>query len=117
MRALTFGLPVAAFVMTTPPYEWPTSTIGPEMVASTLDRYAESFRPPRRGFAGAITVYPWFCRLRVTLSQLETSDQPPCTKTIVGLGPPDGGPPFAAPAVRSGNARSRMSNPSVPNNP
>ena len=31
-RAFTFGLPVAALVTTAPPYEWPTSTIGPGMV-------------------------------------------------------------------------------------
>ena len=31
-RAFTFGFPVAALVMTAPPYEWPTKIIGPVMV-------------------------------------------------------------------------------------
>ena len=30
--ASTFGFPVAAFVMTAPPYECPTSTMGPVMM-------------------------------------------------------------------------------------
>src|SRR5205809_1088360 len=30
--AFTFGFPVAALVMTAPPYEWPTNIIGPVML-------------------------------------------------------------------------------------
>ena len=42
--------------MTAPPYEWPTSTIGPLMDRSTLATYAASLAGPRSGLAGAMTV-------------------------------------------------------------
>jgi hypothetical protein len=36
--ALTLALPVAALVMTAPPLEWPTCTIGPLMVSRKAAR-------------------------------------------------------------------------------
>jgi len=48
-------LPAAAFVITAPPYECPTSTSGPGVCASTLVMYAESPLKLLSGFAGAIT--------------------------------------------------------------
>src|SRR5713101_467988 len=52
-RAFTFGFPVAALVMTAPPYECPTRMIGPLMVWRKLAMYAESEVKPRSGLAGA----------------------------------------------------------------
>ena len=54
-RDWTFSFPVAALLMTTPPYEWPTSTIGPSIVARKLRRYSPSLVGPRSGFEKATT--------------------------------------------------------------
>src|SRR6266851_9282688 len=86
-KALTLGFPVAALVMTSPPYECPTRTMGPVMLARTLAMYAESLATPRSGFAGARTVYPRSCRRVMTPLQPEASAKAPWIRTIVGLGP------------------------------
>src|SRR5881409_340530 len=52
-RAFTFEFPVAALVMTAPPYECPTRMIGPLMVWRKLAMYAESEVKPRSGLGGA----------------------------------------------------------------
>src|SRR3981189_3054777 len=53
--AFTFGTPTAALVITAPPEEWATRTIGPEIVCKTLRMYAESEARSRSGLAGAMT--------------------------------------------------------------
>src|SRR5713101_2262744 len=73
--------------MTSPPYECPTRTIGPLMLARTLATYAESLATPRSGFAGARTVYPRSCSRVITPLQPEASAKAPWIRTIVGLGP------------------------------
>src|SRR5713101_1060264 len=62
--------------MTSPPYECPTRTIGPLMLAT-----------PRSGFTGARTVYPRSCSRAVTPLQPEASAKAPWIRTIVGFGP------------------------------
>src|SRR5882672_4714927 len=78
---------MAASVITMPPYECPTRTIGPEIVARTLARYAASVWSPRNGLAGATTEYPRSSSRWATAFQLDASAQPPWTSTTVALGP------------------------------
>src|SRR4051794_40607586 len=82
--AFTLGTPTAALVITAPPYEWPTSTIGPSIVFSTLLRYAASEATPRSGLAGARTSYPRRRKRPTTASQPLASVNAPCSTTIVG---------------------------------
>lgn len=51
--ALTSPLPWAAFDITEPPQEWPTTITGPSMAASRLRTKAASPERLRRGFAAA----------------------------------------------------------------
>src|SRR6266851_9700489 len=61
--------------------------MGPLMVARTLAMYAESVGTPRRGFAGASTVYPRSSSRVMTPPQPEASAKAPWIRTMVGLGP------------------------------
>src|ERR687890_785814 len=83
-----FGFPVAALVITAPPYEWPTSTTGPGSVSRKARTYAASPDSDRSGLATAATVYPSLCSGATTLLQLEASAQAPCTRTITGFDRP-----------------------------
>jgi hypothetical protein len=86
-RAFTFGSPVAALVITKPPYEWPTSTTGPVSVCRNVRTDAASLATDRSGLGMARTVYPSSCSRSVTPFQLEASAQEPCTSTMVGFAP------------------------------
>jgi hypothetical protein len=55
-RALTFASPVAALVITKPPYEWPTSTTGPVTVCRKARTDAASPATERSGLGMARTV-------------------------------------------------------------
>src|SRR5450830_1161424 len=54
--ALTLLAPVAAALITEPPYEWPTSTTGPLTLFSTAATEAASVLTLRSGLAAPITV-------------------------------------------------------------
>src|SRR5215510_13930501 len=84
--ALTFESPVAALVITAPPYEWPTRTIGPDSVSRNVRTYAASPDRDRSGLGIARTTYPSSWSREATLLQLDASAQAPCTRTIVGFG-------------------------------
>src|SRR5690349_14223365 len=71
--------------MTAPPYEWPTSTIGPEIVRRKSATSAVSLVRPRRGLSTARTAYPSRCRRSTSPLQLAALAQAPWTKTIVGF--------------------------------
>ena len=76
-----------AFVITTPPYEWPTRTTGPVVRWARNDAtYAASPATPCNRFGGVSTVKPWACSSVDTAFQLEPSAQAPWTRTIVGFG-------------------------------
>lgn len=82
---LDLSFPVAAFVMTAPPYEWPTRTIGPEMLRRRSATYAASSVRCRSGFAAPMAVNPRSCRARITWSKPVASAHAPCTtRTTVG---------------------------------
>ena len=71
--------------MTAPPYEWPTSTIGPSMLSSSALTWAASEDSPRSGFGAATH------RIAVGHQLLDDRLNPlpsakaPCTSTIVGF--------------------------------
>src|SRR4051794_7636158 len=83
--AWTWSMPVAAFEMTAPPYEWPTMTIGPSIDRSSAATYAASLRNSRSGFAAPIARKPWPRTARIEPSQPLLSAHAPWTKTTVGL--------------------------------
>src|ERR671936_421413 len=86
--AFTFAFPAAAPVITAPPYEWPTTTTGPDCASITRFVVSTSVASDVSGFWTAITVYPWSWRRGMTSCQLEPSANAPCTSTIVGLAAP-----------------------------
>ncbi len=47
--------PRSTFVMTVPPYEWPTRTTGPSRERTRSLAAAASIATPRNGFAAATT--------------------------------------------------------------
>ena len=54
-KPTTFGAPVAALLITAPPYECPTASTRPGIWANRLATYALSWEMPRSGLAAATT--------------------------------------------------------------
>src|SRR5262249_58691241 len=75
--------PVAAFVITAPPYECPTARTRPGTCSSALLTYAASIEMPRNGFGMVVTGTLWFSRRSITPFQLELSANAPCTSATV----------------------------------
>src|SRR6185312_12563614 len=82
--ALTLRLPLAAFVITAPPYECPTRTIGPLIVLRKSAIVAASPFRLCSGLGGALTVYPFDCRRSITPLQTALLAHAPLTRTTVG---------------------------------
>src|SRR6266403_5245452 len=80
--AETFGsVPVS--LMTVPPHEWATSTVGPSCIASTRRVSATESSTEVSGFCTAVTCKPAACSRGITSLQLEPSAQAPCTNTTL----------------------------------
>jgi hypothetical protein len=82
--AFTLGTPAAALVITAPPYECPTSTIGPRTVFRKSATYRASVMRSSTGFAIARTRTPSRCSIRTSPAQLDASAHAPWTSTTVG---------------------------------
>src|SRR3954454_623316 len=89
--------------MTMPPYEWPTSTIGPVRVRRNSARYKASPGSPRSGLPNPTARNPRSWRARICRSKPEASAQAPWTRTIVGL-VSSGWVGMSAPCLRWGPA-------------
>src|SRR2546426_106931 len=84
-RPSTSDRPYAAFEITIPPYECPTSIFGPEILSSTARTIATSLAIDNRPSVGVAVVNPSFWSPATTMSQPGAEAQAPWTRTIVGL--------------------------------
>jgi len=79
---VTFGSSPAS-LMTVPPQEWATSTVGPSCSASARRVAATDSASEVSGFCTAVTCRPAACRRGMTSAQLDPSAHAPCTSTTL----------------------------------
>lgn len=73
------------FVMTAPPYEWPTSTTGPSISRTWAAIRPASYAGPCSSLDSATAGMPRLCSSAITPVQDEFSANAPCTRTTVGV--------------------------------